>query len=156
MAPRFTLRAALPPDCEFCLLVELAAMSEYLARVDADWEPTRHAENFSRYGFDDSFRIIVTEGQDVGVLQVTERDALVWDLERILLLPGWQKRGLGEAVLADVLADADAQGAEVHLMVFSFNPARRLYERLGFERVGGSEERVLMRRAPRVNRPTSG
>lgn len=131
-------------------------MSQYLARADDDWDPVRHGENFSRYGFDDTFQIICAEGHDVGVLQVTEREGLVWDLERILLLPGWQKRGLGQAVLEELLADADAQGAEVHLTVFSFNPARRLYERLGFEVTGGSEERLLMRRAPRADRPTSG
>lgn len=131
-------------------------MREYLLRADEDWDPDRHAENFSRYGFDDTFQIIAVEEQDIGVLQVTEREALVWDLERILLLPGWQNRGLGQAVLEAVLADADAQGAEMHLTVFSFNPARRLYERLGFERVGGSDERILMRRAPRADRPKSG
>ncbi len=156
MAPPFTLRAAVPADAEFCLLVELASMRDYLQRADDDWDADRHSENFLRYGFDEGFQVIVAEDHDVGVLQVTERDGLVWDLERLLLLPGWQARGLGSAVLEEVLADADAQGAEVHLTVFSFNPARRLYERFGFEATGGGDTRVLMRRASRADRPTSG
>jgi ribosomal protein S18 acetylase RimI-like enzyme len=47
--------------------------------------------------------------------------------------PDWQGRGIGEALMRDLLASFRARGMErVALGVTAANPARRLYERLGF------------------------
>jgi len=54
----------------------------------------------------------------------------------IALLPAWQGKGLGSTLLAAVLALADGQHTRCALSVEPFNPARRLYARLGFEVVG--------------------
>lgn len=75
--------------------------------------------------------ILERDGAPVGRLYV---DA--WPLELrivdISLLPAARGQGLGEAILRDVIAWAQdqAKGASIH--VEKFNPARRLYLRLGF------------------------
>ena len=49
--------------------------------------------------------------------------------------PAWRGRGVGTSLLAALLAAADDHGlARVSLSVEPDNPARRLYERFGFER----------------------
>lgn len=53
----------------------------------------------------------------------------------IALLPQWRKQGLGQQILRDILAFAARQGRSVTIHVESFNPAMRLYQRLGFELV---------------------
>jgi ribosomal protein S18 acetylase RimI-like enzyme len=53
----------------------------------------------------------------------------------IALLPAARREGIGEAILRDIGADAAARGRKVSIHVEKFNPARRLYERLGFEAV---------------------
>lgn len=51
--------------------------------------------------------------------------------------PGARGRGVGEALLRELLRTARTRGVDaVSLSVEPSNPARRLYERLGFERVG--------------------
>lgn len=48
--------------------------------------------------------------------------------------------GLGAACLTDLAEEADRSGRCLHLTVAAGNPARRLYERVGFTRVGESRD----------------
>jgi len=50
----------------------------------------------------------------------------------IALLPEYRGRGLGEALLRDLLDEAAAAGKPVSIHVEKLNPAMRLYRRLGF------------------------
>jgi HAD superfamily hydrolase (TIGR01509 family) len=57
----------------------------------------------------------------------------------LAVAPGHRRRGLGRDLLEFALRQAEAAGhREVSLSVEPDNPARRLYERLGFEKVGES------------------
>lgn len=48
--------------------------------------------------------------------------------------PDYRGRGLGSQLIEEALVRLDAAGVrELHLAVDRENPARRLYERLGFE-----------------------
>ncbi|MGW6391300.1 N-acetyltransferase family protein [Streptomyces sp. NPDC055103] len=53
-------------------------------------------------------------------------------LEHFYLAPEVQGRGLGTAVLRDLLDRTDAEGVPVRLVVLKGSAARRLYEREGF------------------------
>jgi ribosomal protein S18 acetylase RimI-like enzyme len=48
------------------------------------------------------------------------------------LLPEHRGKGFGEALLRDLLDEATACGKAVTIHVEKFNPAMRLYRRLGF------------------------
>jgi ribosomal protein S18 acetylase RimI-like enzyme len=50
----------------------------------------------------------------------------------IALLPDYRGNGIGTALLRDLFSEADAAGKTVTIHVERFNPALRLYERLGF------------------------
>jgi ribosomal protein S18 acetylase RimI-like enzyme len=50
----------------------------------------------------------------------------------IAFLPEYHGRGLGEALLRDLLDEAAAAGKPVSIHVEKLNPAMRLYRRLGF------------------------
>ena len=56
-------------------------------------------------------------------------------------------RGIGTALVTELFAEADASGRSVSIHVETNNPARRLYERLGFQDVGEHGVYVLMERA---------
>lgn len=78
-----------------------------------------------------------------------------WYLPLIGVEPAWQGRGLGEAMLAPVLAQCDADGLPAYLEATSARSVT-LYERLGFRRVatidiGGCPRIVAMLRRPREN-----
>jgi GNAT superfamily N-acetyltransferase len=74
------------------------------------------------------------------------RDAELWLID-IALLPERRGRGIGAALLQDLLAHGRALGKPVGLTVVKNSPARRLYERLGFVAVadGGSYDRMEWR-----------
>jgi GNAT superfamily N-acetyltransferase len=55
-----------------------------------------------------------------------------WWLEHFYLVPGFQGRGLGSAVLRTLLERMDADGVPVRLNVLRGSAAQRLYERHGF------------------------
>lgn len=54
----------------------------------------------------------------------------------IALLPEWCGRGVGTACFKRLMADALRLGQAVTIQVEQNNPARRFYDRLGFEAVG--------------------
>ena len=73
----------------------------------------------------------------------------------ITLLPQARGQGLGSALLRELMAEAQLQGKQVTVSVEVHNPARHLYERLGFEAQGelqGIYQRMAWQPAT-LNRP---
>lgn len=60
------------------------------------------------------------------------------------LLPAFRGKGIGSKLLGELLSLADARFEGVSLSVSKNNPAVRLYERFGFETVGGDDSSLVM------------
>lgn len=83
------------------------------------------------------------EGEVIGQWLVERRpDALF--LARVMLAPAWQGRGIASTLIRELQAEARAAGLPVTLQVWEENPARALYQRLGFKVTGAREFRVQM------------
>jgi len=65
----------------------------------------------------------------------------------IAVLPECRGRGIGSALLARLLEDARSRFAAVCLSVSPENPARRLYERMGFRVVNDEPPSITMVKA---------
>jgi ribosomal protein S18 acetylase RimI-like enzyme len=78
-----------------------------------------------------SFLVIERDGAPIGRLYLHQGNDDVRVID-IALLPEARGQGIGGALLRDVLAAASARGRRVSIHVEVDNPARRLYERLGF------------------------
>ncbi len=65
-------------------------------------------------------------------------------LFNIMILPEFQNRGLGSAVIRKCLKEAGSKGVPLRLQVLKVNPARRLYERLGLTVTGQDEVHYQM------------
>ena len=61
----------------------------------------------------------------------------------IALLTGERGRGVGGRLMRDVLAEARERGLAVRIHVERTNPARRLYDRLGFRIVEEGETEAV-------------
>lgn len=92
-------------------------------------------------------QVIEADGEAVGMLVTEESDAETV-IQNILVLPTRQNQGIGSRVLGDLLAEAHAHGRAVRLRVMKVNPARRLYERLGFVVTVETETHWLMLSPP--------
>lgn len=86
-----------------------------------------HAAQFP----DAEHRILLFGGQPIGQVLVW-RCAAEIRLIDIALLPAFHSRGLGSAVIRQLQGEAAISGRPLRLSVLRGNPARRLYERLGF------------------------
>jgi ribosomal protein S18 acetylase RimI-like enzyme len=83
---------------------------------------------------DAEFLLIVGENAPIGRLYLDERPAEL-RLMDIALLPAWRGRGRGGALIEAIQRGAAEAALAVTLHVEPFNPATRLYRRLGFEAV---------------------
>ena len=159
--PAFTLRPAVEADLPFLARLYASTRAEELAVVD--WSAERK-EAFLRQQFEAqhrwyaeqyagaSFDVVLVAGEPAGRLYVArwEREVRIVDVS---LLPEQRRRGLGERLLRGVLAEAAAAGKPVTIHVERFNPALRLYERLGFAAVEDKGVYLLLRWQPPQSQP---
>jgi len=143
-----TLRPATEKDEEFCYLVLKTTMRGYVDQIwgwDETWQRT-----YFRSRFDPAQnQVIVLGGIDVGVFSVEEREDELF-ISRLYILPAYQRRGIGTYLLQSVLDRGQALGLPVRLQVLVNNPARQLYERLGFQSSGETATHIVMAVLPRV------
>ncbi len=79
--------------------------------------------------------VIEVDAEPAGRLYVHrgERDVRIMD---IAVAPRFRGRGIGTALLRELIDEADATGRTLSIHVEMNNPARSLYDRLGFRPVG--------------------
>ncbi len=92
---------------------------------------------------DARFDIILSEGRPIGRLYVDRRPDEIRIVD-IALLPHGRNQGVGSSLLKELLAEARDAGKPVRIHVEHNNPALRLYERLGFLRIGDTGIYFLM------------
>lgn len=148
------LRPATPADRELLTAVyastraeEMAALAWPPAEKDAfvlmqfDAQDRHYRTHFPHADYD----VVVVDGRPAGRLYVDRGPGELRILD-VALLPEARAMGIGTSLLRDLMAEADAAGVPVRLHVETYNPARRLYERLGFTAAGQTGVHVLMER----------
>lgn len=91
--------------------------------------------------------IVEVDGKPAGRLWIDEwKDQI--RLVDIALMPEYRAAGIGSRLLRDVLARGAAAGKPVTIHVEVYNPALRLYRRLGFEQIDTNGVYLLMRWTP--------
>lgn len=86
----------------------------------------------TQYPAAENWMILGTDGTPIGRL-LLDRETNRWRIVDIAVLAAHRGRGLGTMVLQQCQQQAAAAGARLELQVKPENPARRLYERLGFQ-----------------------
>jgi ribosomal protein S18 acetylase RimI-like enzyme len=105
---------------------------------------SRHYETYR----DTTYEIVLVDGEPAGRLIVARRPEELRVVD-VALLPEHRGRGIGGALLGALLEEADARGVKASIHVERFNPAQRLYARLGFRLVSEAGVYLLLERPPR-------
>jgi GNAT superfamily N-acetyltransferase len=117
-------------DFEALLSLRLAAMRESLERAGR-FDPERARERLSRGYLPAYTRHILKDGELVGFVVVVPREK-DWLLDHLYIHPSAQGLGIGSWVIAQVLAEADAQHKAVSVTALKHSDANRFYLRHGF------------------------
>ena len=145
MTGTIELKTATAEHYAFALGLYLATMRPYTAELMV-WDEQKQIESFAQRWKREDVRIIVLDGRDAGWMQAMETPSEIV-LQQLFVVPERQGAGLGTRVLKDLLSRWEPTGKPIALTVLKNNPARRLYERLGFSVVGEAGVKFEMRRA---------
>jgi ribosomal protein S18 acetylase RimI-like enzyme len=138
------LRPATARDAEFLYRLHSAALREYVDQTWG-WDESYQRALFARRFDPTSRRLVLWAGSPVGSIgSRVESDAL--HFYYIALLPSYQRRGIGTFLISRLISDATTRGLAVRLSVLKSNPARSLYERLGFVISSEDPHRYFMER----------
>ena len=138
-----SLRPITPEDESFLARLYASTREQELAQTN--WSDEQKAmfcrmqfnaqtTDYQRNYPDASFQIIERDGVAAGRLLVLRADDKIHVID-IALLPEHRGAGIGTKFLKELQAEAKAAGKPLSIHVEQFNPARRLYERLGFQQV---------------------
>lgn len=156
LSSRTTLRPVTSNDQDFLRRVYASTREEELAHVP--WSDAEK-EVFLRQQFDAqdrhyrehydgaSFDVVELDGVPVGRLYVARWADEIRIME-LSLLAEQRGAGLGTRLVRSILEEAAREGKRTSVHVEQHNPARRLYERLGFVPVADRAVYVLMEAQP--------
>jgi ribosomal protein S18 acetylase RimI-like enzyme len=138
-----TFRPIGPEDAAFLYKVYASTRADELALTDWD-EAQKEAfltmqfnaqhQDYQANYTDADFLIILLGDRSIGRLYLDRLETEIRIID-IALLPEYRNSGIGTALLKDILAEAARVGKPVRIHVEMFNPAFRLYQRLGFRKL---------------------
>jgi RimJ/RimL family protein N-acetyltransferase len=116
--------------------MELAAVNwcddEKMTFIAQQFQAQHH--HYTTYYHDATFEILLLNSQPIGRLYVHRNPSEIRIMD-IALLPTHCNQGLGSYLIKQLMAEAKAHNQKVTLYVEPYNPALRLYQRLGFQYV---------------------
>lgn len=137
-----TTRQVAGADYDFLFALRIEAMGSYAEKIYG-WDEDTQKEYFRKTFKPEDMKIIQWAGIDVGMCYVVEKDDCYF-IKRMEILLKYQNRGIGTEILRKILKRAEQQNKTVRLRVFKINPARRFYERHGFQITGETETHYQM------------
>jgi GNAT superfamily N-acetyltransferase len=151
-----TLRPVRPEDRELLFAVYASTRADEMAIVP--WTDSQKAAFLAQQFhaqttyWDEQYpqaerSVVEIDGVPAGRLYV-ERWPKEIRLIEIALLPDFRKKGVGTDLLKRLFGEATERGVPLTIHVEIFNPARALYERLGFVSKGERGMYVLMEWKP--------
>ena len=147
-----TLRPAEAADRDLLFRIYASTRDEELALTDWD-DAQKSAFLNQQFTAQDThyrehypgavFNLILLDGDPVGRLYLHRRPSEIRIMD-IALLPPHRNRGIGTALLRDLQTEAAASAKPLTIHVEQFNPALRLYTRLGFRPIAEHGVYLLM------------
>jgi ribosomal protein S18 acetylase RimI-like enzyme len=137
---RIEWRRATLKDRDFLEEVHVRALGP-IALVGYGWTATKTLAQFRSEIDLRNCEVIVVDGRAAGYVSTQDRGAF-WYIDAFAIAPRYQRKGIGTAVMRDLLLRAGT--VPVRLNVLHVNPARALYERLGFRILSRDGARQVM------------
>jgi orotate phosphoribosyltransferase len=136
-------RDATEKDFDFLYSLHVATMKEYVKKVWG-WDEAYQESLFRRNFVPANIQIIMGNAGEIGMLSVQEREEDIF-LRTIEIHPNFQRNGIGTAIINRLILESVPKNKPVFLQVLKVNPARKLYENLGFSIIEETKTHYKMR-----------
>ena len=141
------LRTALDQDFDYCRRLYFGEMRWIIEELHLN--RVAQETSFRQQWNPAQVRMMALDGTDVGWLQTITQDDELFVAQMFVDGP-FQRRGIGTEVMKRLIGEATEGNLAVRLNVVRINPARRLYERLGFRVTNEDDRKFYMQRDPDV------
>lgn len=142
-----TLEPCTVDDNDFAFRVAEETMRTYVEQAFGSWDPDVQRRRSDESFDPTTYSLIVVDGARAGILAVEHRPSEIF-LSKISLLPRFQRRGIGSILINQLIERARSGGRPLRLRVLRVNPARSLYERLGFAVTNSTADHDYMEYLP--------
>ncbi|WP_282088563.1 GNAT family N-acetyltransferase [Aquimarina algiphila] len=129
-------------DKNFLLHLRKLTMVEHLEKAGIYLSDEEH---LSRINFHyDSAYLILKSTEMAGLLKCIETEKTI-EILQIQVLPKYQGQGIAKRLIKDLAIKAETSHKNLTLKVLKQNPAKYLYERIGFNITGEDEQEFHMK-----------
>ena len=160
MKQNFGLRPALDSDIEFLYRLYAATreaemnmlqwtdqQKQQFLQMQFNAQDKYYQEQFPKA----AFQIILLREEPIGRLYLDRRSDEIRIID-IALLPEQRNKGVGSKLLKEILKEGQRVALPIRIHVEQFNPALRLYTRLGFKKISDNGVYYLMEWSPQDGR----
>lgn len=138
-----TKRPAQESDTGFAREVHHRAYREVVERQFGPWLEEQQDRYFETAWTPATFEIVLCDGAACGYVCIEDRDSDI-HVREFVLMPEYQKRGVGSSLLREVMERARARQVPVRPGTPHANRALGLYRKLGFSEIGRTETHTLL------------
>ncbi len=123
---QYTIRQATVVDIDILDGIHTENMKGYVEK-HYPWNP-----HIFRTGFiEDDYKVIEINNLIIGCLKVISSETEIY-LAEIQIIKDYQRKGIGTSLIQLVIQEAQANNKKLWLKFLQGNPAKKLYQRLGF------------------------
>ena len=139
-----SLKKAASEDIEFLYELHKKGLKDCVERQFGVWDEERQRSSFMAKINPEKRKLIMYNRERIGAFGVRYGDYEIY-LEYIVILPEYQKQGIGTYLIKQITSKADEQRKPVKLGVLKSNKdAYRLYSSLGFKTLDETEAKFIM------------
>lgn len=139
---QYNIRQAIAQDIDILDSIYTENMKKYVEKV-YPWNPQLFRNGF----FPQDYQVLEINHQIIGFMKLVSSETEIY-LAEIQIIKDYQKQGIGTKLIQSVMQQAQADNKILWLKVIQGNPAKKLYEKLGFTELRKSLYHFIM-----VNKP---
>lgn len=141
----YSFRKCRETDLDFIMELKRKCFKWYVEKIYR-WDEDKQLELTEKEMHDNlpDMKIIQVEGRDIGLFTLTQEKNGDCLIGMFAITPELQNHGLGTKILKDVISEHP--NTRLHLKTYKENPARYLYERMGFHKYEETDTHWLMER----------
>jgi len=139
----YLLKPATMEHYGFIYHIRKVTLEEYIEKIWG-WDEEYQQSDFRECFIPEKNKIIVYDNEEIGYLETSEEDNIVYIVE-LEILPEYQGKGIGSSIIKDIIEYGGASQKKVNIGCFKINRgAKRLYESLGFKVIEETETHYIL------------